>query len=854
MRSALVLLLLASWTAGLGAPAMADGPVGPPNRYGLRYARGLDARTVRLTFGPSFVKRVAERPETYRIVCRADPAYRVGLRALAARCSAAPDDAPPAAWRGRRYERNAVLLTLPRPMRPGLRYAVQALGSGGQPVTGGRAAAWIAPMSDAEERRAAADAGLGVRAMEILAPTVVRLTVGDSFDTARFDGHPESIVLRSGDDAAFRGGRAAVRVGRASRGDCFQTDGWPYGHFLVHEVFAEFDKPLREGRAYTLDLNARTPLTSGSPRASLRVDSRATISPAIKVNQIGYLPDVPRRYAYLGAWMGSLGALDYGPPPRFEVRDAVSHAVLLRGTARLRHRAGERAEGPYHEDLSGENVCEMDLAGLNRPGRYYLALPGMGRSYDFRVASDVYAGPFRVMMAGVLHQRCGIEMRPPYSAHYRPACHRNRTELTDLPRGSEADAFRELPRHVIDPRKRDRFGGHHDAGDYNPRSHLDVAELAFLAYETNPGAFFDGQLPVPEAGNGIADILDEGRWALDLWVRLQEADGGVRNGTESDGDPDMTTLAEEDTRRDFAFASDAVGSLRFAASAAQAALLWRGLGREADARGLLARAVRAWDWAAAHGADRQPDALALAAAQLYRVTGKPVYRDAFERHCVFASRPDAELDVWQQYDQRDAGFWYAFCRRPVDPELKRRILAAFRRRMDDWERWGQTEGYRRLRHPWAPNTWGTGGHPIWLVDAVEAGVLLRDPAIRSWMALTCDWALGCNPMGTVFTTRLGQRSIREPLHIYSRYAPDGPIPGIQSEGPSPRTGGEAATSSMSTWIGAMLYPAGAWPPLQTYSDVGLVPEMNEGIVSNQMKSAVAYAALLPGRPTARSAR
>lgn len=571
MRSALVLLLLASWTAGLGAPAMADGPVGPPNRYGLRYARGLDARTVRLTFGPSFVKRVAERPETYRIVCRADPAYRVGLRALAARCSAAPDDAPPAAWRGRRYERNAVLLTLPRPMRPGLRYAVQALGSGGQPVTGGRAAAWIAPMSDAEERRAAADAGLGVRAMEILAPTVVRLTVGDSFDTARFDGHPESIVLRSGDDAAFRGGRAAVRVGRASRGDCFQTDGWPYGHFLVHEVFAEFDKPLREGRAYTLDLNARTPLTSGSPRASLRVDSRATISPAIKVNQIGYLPDVPRRYAYLGAWMGSLGALDYGPPPRFEVRDAVSHAVLLRGTARLRHRAGERAEGPYHEDLSGENVCEMDLAGLNRPGRYYLALPGMGRSYDFRVASDVYAGPFRVMMAGVLHQRCGIEMRPPYSAHYRPACHRNRTELTDLPRGSEADAFRELPRHVIDPRKRDRFGGHHDAGDYNPRSHLDVAELAFLAYETNPGAFFDGQLPVPEAGNGIADILDEGRWALDLWVRLQEADGGVRNGTESDGDPDMTTLAEEDTRRDFAFASDAVGSLRFAASAAQAA-------------------------------------------------------------------------------------------------------------------------------------------------------------------------------------------------------------------------------------------------------------------------------------------
>jgi endoglucanase len=854
------LLALTLFAQSATAPPMShlarlaeSGPGGPEHRYGLRLAQRLDAQTIRIVLGPSFVPKIGTQPAAYRIVSVEDPAFRQGVRATVAHHTALPDDNPPEGWSGKRYQRHVVDLTLPLPMRAGCRYAVQALGVHGQPVTGGRAAAWVETLSATAEQREAADNRLGIRRIELLSPEILQVTTGDSFDAARFDGHPEAVVLRCGDDPDFRDGRRAVRVGRRSRGDCFYTDGWPYGYYLKHELFAVFDAPLKHGHAYTLDLNAVAPLTGAESRGQITPDDRTTINPAIKVNQIGYLPDAPRKYAYLGAWLGSLGALDYGSAAqRFEVRDAASHAVVYSGPVRLRHRAGEKTEGYYHEDLAGENVYEMDISALKREGRYYLVVPGMGRSFTFRVARDVYAQPFRVMMNGVLHQRCGIEMKPPYSLHYRPACHRDRTELTDLPRGTEDEAFRELPKHVVSPLKYDLYGGHHDAGDYNPRSHLDVAELAFLAYEVNPDAFYDGQLSIPEAGNGIPDILDEGRWALDLWVRLQDADGGVRNGTESNGDPDFITLAEEDNLRDFAFAKDAVGTLRFAACAAQAALLWQQLGRKADAADLLRRAVRAWDWAAAHGAEKQPDALALAAVQLYRATGEAQYRAAFERNSVFGRKADADLDVYQQYDQRDASFYYAFCRQPVDSELKRKILDAFRRRMEAWGRWAETEGYRYLRNPQAPNTWGTGAHPIWLTDAIEAYTLLRDPACRSWIELTCDWALGCNPMGTVFTTRLGQRCISDPLHIYSRYSPDGPIAGVQCEGPSPRTGGQKATSGMGTWIGAMLYPAGVWPQLQTYSDVGLNPEMNENLVSNQMKSAVAYAMLLPAHRAARA--
>ncbi|MGD0091870.1 MAG: glycoside hydrolase family 9 protein, partial [Planctomycetota bacterium] len=390
-------------------------------------------------------------------------------------------------------------------------------------------------------------------------------------------------------------------------------------------------------------------------------------------------------------------------------------------------------------------------------------------------------------------------------------------------------------------------GGHHDAGDYNPRSHIDVAEMAFLAYEVKPAAFSDGQLSIPEAHNGIPDILDEGRWALDLWVRLQDKDGGVRNGIESNGDPDMITLAEFDTKRDFTFAKEATGSLRFAACAAQAALLWEKLGRQADSQEFLKHAVKAWEWALSKDGEKHPDELALAAIQLYRAGGGDKYLEAFHAHTVFKRLPNAQLDEYQKYDQRDASFYYAFCTRPVDAALKQKILAAFKQKLDYWAQCAETTGYRYMRSPYAPNNWGTGCHPKWLVDAIEGYTLLKDPSYLKWIVLTCDFALGCHPMNRVFTTRLGQRCISAPLHMFSRYAPDGPIAGIQCQGPSSQAGGQKASGSMSSWIGAMLYPAGPWPELQTYTDIVMSPGMNEGVVADQIKSAVAYAFLLPER-------
>src|SRR5205823_5310165 len=111
--------------------------------------------------------------------------------------------------------------------------------------------------------------------------------------------------------------------GRRSRGECFFPGGWPFGFFQKHELFAIFDAPLKPGKTYALDLNAVAPLAAGQARSTLKVDDRANLNPAIKVNQVGYLPDAPAKFGYLGDWLGSLGAFDFAPhATTFEVRDS----------------------------------------------------------------------------------------------------------------------------------------------------------------------------------------------------------------------------------------------------------------------------------------------------------------------------------------------------------------------------------------------------------------------------------------------------------------------------------------------------------------------------------------------------
>ena len=413
---------------------------------------------------------------------------------------------------------------------------------------------------------------------------------------------------------------------------------------------------------------------------------------------------------------------------------------------------------------------------------------------------------------------------------------------------AELEALAFLPLAEV-PAKIPARGGHHDAGDYNPRSHIDVAQKLMDVYEVAPKKFKDNQFNIPESGNGFPDVLDEAFWALRLWIDLQDdADGGVYNGTESNGDPNFIETVELDKLLDITYAKDAAGSYTFAGAFAQASRIWKSLGKEKEAADFLTRARRAYAYA-----EKNPDPLnanqygmhylspkAYAAAQLLKTTGEAEFKEAFADVCVMAKQPNGELDAWQKYDQNQAAFAYATAPREyVDPALQDRLRAAIIRKADIFIQHSSTMAYGFFRHPWAPITWGTGATAQWLPIVIWAHHLTGDEKYLTWIVRTCDNILGANPMGLGYVTGIGSRTVRAPLHN-SRYSARGEvIDGFNVQGP--HQAGEGYNVRETTFPPIIT----DFATLYTFVDAHFAIAMDEGVAGQLADNLAAFSYLMP---------
>ena len=396
-------------------------------------------------------------------------------------------------------------------------------------------------------------------------------------------------------------------------------------------------------------------------------------------------------------------------------------------------------------------------------------------------------------------------------------------------------------------------GGHHDAGDYNPRSHIDVAQNLMDAYEIAPKKFWDGQLNIPEKGNGIPDIVDEALWALKLWIGLQDKDGGVFNGTESDGDPNFVQTVELDPKGDFAWAKDCKGSFLFAGAMAQASRILSSLGRDEMAKDYLARAERAYEWGKQHKpTTKNMNAFgeytislrAYAAAQLYHTTYNNDYHEDFIEFTPWAKEPKAKMITDNHsYDLSLAAYAYAMIPdKKAIFKLKESVIRAIEEEANMYINGSASMAYKFVRHPFAPITWGTGAYehflvPVWHAWAVTWNLRKREEYFE-WMVRTADNTLGANPMNISWIVGLGERTVRAPLHN-SRYNPSGMCTsGQQVQGPSSRGQGYNYTSSV--------YPPHdeGFAVMHAFVDCHWAIAMDEGTVSAQAETMAAFGLLL----------
>lgn len=349
--------------------------------------------------------------------------------------------------------------------------------------------------------------------------------------------------------------------------------------------------------------------------------------PPIKVNQLGYRPHMVK--------VGKVSAPNLRlADPRFRIVDLKTGRTVFQGQLR---------RVTDHDPFSGDAVWDADFTSLRQPGRYKLVVDGVGESFPFEIRDDLYDNLFRDAVRFYYLQRCGIALEPKYAGPFaHEACHLgDRQALTRD--GKE---------------QRDVSGGWHDAGDCNKYAPWVRYPLFLMLdlYDLRPNAFRDGQLNIPESGNGVPDLLDEARWELDWLLKMQITDGPQAGLVydrihESAAPPGQKRPRLQEERRLLPPTHEATAVC--ASVWARAARTFQTLPRlKSDAARYLMAAELAWQRLVAEKA--RPEFLFIAAACLYDATGKDEYRKAVAELMdkVLGADPKqaTERFIWEIWD------------------------------------------------------------------------------------------------------------------------------------------------------------------------------------------------------------
>ncbi|WP_180687135.1 glycoside hydrolase family 9 protein [Streptomyces gossypiisoli] len=363
--------------------------------------------------------------------------------------------------------------------------------------------------------------------------------------------------------------------------------------------------------------------------------------PRVRVNQVAYLPAGPKNATLV---------TDATEALPWQLRNA-GGAVVAQGRT-----------VPRGVDVSsGQNVHSIDFGSYRARGEGLTLVADGETSRPFDIDARVYERLRLDALKFYYTQRSGIEIRDDLRPGYgRPAGH-----VGVAP--NQGDANVPCQPGVCDYTL-DVTGGWYDAGDhgkYVVNGGISVWELlstyerALHARTAHPGTLRDGTLAIPESGNKVPDILDEVRWELEFLLKMQVPDGRPLAGMAHHKMHDeqwtgLPLLPSDDPQKRELHPPSTQATLNLAATAAQAARLYRPYDRAFAARALKA-ARKAWTAALAHpamyadpndgiGGGAYPDSDATdefywAAAELYLTTGER----QFERHILASPVHTADI-------------------------------------------------------------------------------------------------------------------------------------------------------------------------------------------------------------------
>lgn len=360
-------------------------------------------------------------------------------------------------------------------------------------------------------------------------------------------------------------------------------------------------------------------------------------SQTIRVNQTAYLPGGPKR--------ANLVRNDRSP---------VEWKLVSASGERL---ASGLTRPLGHDASSGLDVHIIEFSDFNKAGTGYRLLAGTDASPPFSVSGEAYAD-LRVDALSYFYKvRSGIEIKAELAgkAYARPAGHlgvRPNSGDTSVRCVDTRTARKVYGQAWTCDYKLNVGGGWYDAGDFGKyvvNGGIATAQL-LATYERalngsggRSQALSDGLVPIPEAGNGVPDILDEARWELDFLISMMVPEGKPNAGmahhkVHGNRWSIGPILPHRDKEERVLHRPSTAATLNLAAAAAQGARLFKS-SNPAYAERLLAAALRAYQAAEANpevyapytdgsfgGGDYQDDDVSdefyWAAAELFLTTGE----------------------------------------------------------------------------------------------------------------------------------------------------------------------------------------------------------------------------------------
>jgi endoglucanase len=468
-------------------------------------------------------------------------------------------------------------------------------------------------------------------------------------------------------------------------------------------------------------------------------------SAVIRINQLGYLPDVPKVAVFC-----SLAPIELRD---FVVTDSRGNKVLQRSASPA------KAFGPCTVNY------RLDFSSINKSGEYRVSAGGI-TSADVRIRTNVYAGAADTLLYYMREQRSG------FNPLFKTLVHTRDGIVVD----DSVRAGKFVP----------VTGGWADASDYLQyvMTSANATFVMLMAYRDHPASFADrfDSRGLPES-NGIPDVLDEARHGLEWLMRMFPSESEMYNQLGDDRDHTYWDLPTNDSA-DYGWGkgkerpvypctgkpqglfkyknrSDGLASTagKYASAFALAASVYRKrdptFAGKLHQRAVATYAVGKKFPGVCQGApgrapyyyeeDNWADDMELAAAELYGLTHDRAYlRDALD----YASREP--VTPWMGADTAKHYQWYPW-HNNGHHEIWRSANGADRKIVAEYYRKGLAAVVSR-----ADNGFRIGIPFIWCSNNLMASFATQaylyrhmtgDNQFREYEQAALDWLFGANPWG-----------------------------------------------------------------------------------------------------------